>query len=237
MLVVAVNDDLAFFCDMVIQELDSLLAAQGGKTDVTSDQFRRYVATAIRVRIEHVDRSLYKSHGNQNTGLTVERGWALPVNVHDLLSGIGNVSLDDGITTIRPVWDRAGNDLLMDESERNLVTRNLKAAFKGLGITYQEDISRDQDGRHSVMVLTFLPGAGEWQSRTPIDREGAKSSLLLGIRPVTDVVRGRGGADYALVDTDAVATALRQLPFWVPEWRMQHAVVVRYLRETAALAG
>lgn len=237
MLVVAVNDDLAFLCEELVLDLQNRLASQGGGTDLTVDEFQRYVTTAIKVRVEHIDRKLFKGHGNQDTGMNVDRGWALPVKVHDMLSGLGMVKLDDGLTTIRPVWDTASNHLVMEPSERDVVTRKLKAAFTGLNILFQEDISKDVDGRHSVMVLTYLPEAGVWQSRTPIDRESAMNSMLMGLRPVTNVTRGRGGAEYALVDTDAVVTALEQLPFWVPEWRMLRSVVIRYQRETTALAG
>lgn len=237
MLVVAVNDDLAEFCGRVFDEIDSRLRAHGGETALEREQVYRYVATAIKVRVEAVDRPRFRSLGHGHTGMNVETGWALPVPIHNMLSSLGIVTLDGGTTRVVPIWDKSGDTLVMDVRERDEVTRHLRAALTGIGVKFENDISKDRDGQHSVMVLTYLPGAGEWWSSSVLSEEGAKHNMLLGLRPVTDVVRGSNGADYALVDTDAMAVALRQLPFWVPEWRMQRRIVVRFLNEAATLAS
>lgn len=240
MLVVASNDDLARFSDNIWYQIDAGIRMHGGEFRVSLEQMRSYIVTAIKARIEHVSRSQspnFGALGYNYTGFTVKEGWALPNPVHDLLSSLGEVRIGGGETTILPVWDKGADTLLLAREERDFVTLELRSAMTGLGIQFQNDISRDVDGRHAVMVLTYIPSEDEWWHDSPIDQRDAHSSMLLGLTPVTDVVRGAGGADYTLVDTSQVATALSALKLWVPEWTMERQVVARFTNEAARLSA
>lgn len=240
MLVVATNDDLARFTDNIWYQLDAGIRMHGGEFRITQEQLRRYFVTATKTRIEHVTRAQspnYRALGFEYTGLNVKEGWALPNPMHDLLSSLGEVKIGGGEALILPVWDKGADTLLLTREERDFVTLELRSAMTGLGIQHQNDISRDVEGRHAVMVLTYIPSEDEWWHDSPIDQQDAHRSMLLGLRPVTDVVRGDGGADYTLVDTSQVATVLSALKLWVPEWTMERQVVARFTNEAARLSA
>jgi len=237
MLVVATNDELGAFCDLMFHQIQAGLEAQGGTTPLQADDFRRYVATAIKVRVEHATRQEYRSLGNEYTGLNVSEGWAIPTPVHDLLSSLGVVRINGGEITCKPVWAPEANDLVLAKDERDRVTRELRSATSALGITTFPDMSRDPEGRHAVMVLTNIPELGEWWHDSPISREDAHSSMVLGLRSVSNVRRGSGGAEYSVVDTSALAQALTAMPFWIPEYRMERRVILRFTSEAAKLTA
>lgn len=236
MLVVASNDELGAFCDLMFSQIEAGLEAQGGTTPLEAVHLRKYVATAIKARIEHVTKQDYRRLGYEYTGLNVNEGWALPVPVHDLLSSLGVVRINGNEIVYKPVWAPEANDLVLEKEERDWVTRHLKSATTALGIQTLPDMSRDMEGRHSVMVLTNIPSIGEWWFDNPISREDAHSSMMLGITPITTPTRGQGGAEYSVVDTSALALALGAMPIWIPEYRMERRVITRFISEAAKLA-
>jgi hypothetical protein len=236
MLVVAANGELRTFCDLIYNQVLAGLEAQGGTTIITADDIIRYVTTAIKVRVEHVTKPDYRRLGNEFTGMNVTEGWALPTPVHDLLSSLGEVRINGGEIVYKPVWAPEANDLILTKEERDRVTRHLRSALSALGLNVFPDMSRDREGRHSVMVLTYVPTLGEWWGDTPISREDAHSAMLLGLNPVTGVMRGSSGAEYTVVDTSAMAQALGAMPLWIPEYRMERRVVIRFTSEAAKLA-
>lgn len=240
MLIVASNDDLAAFSDAIWYQIDAGIGVHGGEFRVSIEDMRKYIVTAIKVRVEHVTRRLnpnYRALGYEFTGMGVEEGWALPVPVHDLLSSLGEVRISEGASGIVPIWDKGGDAFLLTREERDTITFELRSAFTALGITFQYGMSREQGGRHQVMALTYIPSEGEWWSRDQIDQRDAHSNMLLGITPITDVVRGQGGAEYAVVDTSQVASALAALKLWVPDWTMERRTVVRFTNEAARLSA
>lgn len=236
MLVVASNDDLGRFSDDIFHQIEAGLEARGGTTALTADVFRKYVVTAIKVRIEKVLFREYSRVGNKYTGMRVEEGWVLPTPVHDLLSSLGEVSIGNGSVRIVPVWAPEANDLVLTKEQRDAVNPLLRSALTTLGVSYQTDIARDSEGRHQVMVLTYIPQTGEWWSNDPIAREDAHASMLLGLTPVTGVEPGQDGAQYTLVDTSAMAMALSTMRLWIPEWTMERRVVARFAHEAARIA-
>jgi len=237
MLIIAANSDLADFTDNMFGQIEASLEAQGGKINVTPDQFRRYCVTAMKVRVEHVSKSTWRRDGYPYTGMTVHEGWALPVPMHDVLSSIGNVRVGTGEIIIKPLWATEADDLVIEKSERDRITRELRSACGQLNIRVLGEISSDLDGHHATMVLVYLPMYGEWWSDSAVKREDAAAALLSGVTPVQNVVRGTHGAEYAIVDTNDVASHLLNIPTWTPEYKMDKQVVVRYLNEMAKLVG
>lgn len=236
MLIVADNNDLAEFCGNVWSYIDSLVRTRGGSFNVSEDAFRSYVVTAIKVRVEHCTRPRWARFGHANTGMSVDEGWAIPVPVHDVLSSIGRVRLGTGDVTIWPVWAKEADHLVISGAERDRITRELRAACSSVGIRVFGEMSKDVEGHPQTMVLVYLPD-GQWVSSTPFEVQDAAKSMFMGVRPVTDVRRGSDGADYEVVDTEQVASALAQMPIWVPALRMERNVVVRYASEMAQLAS
>lgn len=239
MLVVATNGDLETFSRTIYNQLHAGMSSRGGSFNLPEEDLLKYIVTAIKVRIEFVTSRTapgYRDLGNAPTGLRVTEGWALPTPVHDLLSSLGKVSLDGGDTTIVPVWDGSANDLVLPLAERDRITLILRSVFSALGITYQTDISRDEEGRHAVMVLTYLPSLEEWWSDVPIDQRDAHNAMLLGMRPVHGVARGTGGAEYMFVDTEQLAAVLSQYPLLVPRYTIERDTVVRFDSEAARVA-
>jgi len=238
MLIVANNDDLADFCNTMHGYIEASLDAQGGTLRVSQTEFLQYCATALKVRVEHVIRSRWRALGYEYTGMMVKEGWALPTPIHDVISSVGEVRVGAGETIVYPIWDKQADELVLSKSQRDEITRNLRSACTSLSISVHDAISKDVEGHHQVMVLTYLPHLEEWwMPQNPIAREDAAAHLVTGLRPVTDVIRGDGGAEFSVVDTQQIANALTQLPTWTPDVYMERRVVVRYLREHANLAG
>lgn len=234
-LIVANNDNLATFCDQMFGYIEAGVTAHGGSIAVTGADFRRYCVTAIKVRIEKVIRNKWRSLGFDYTGMTVDEGWAIPAPLMDVISSIGTTRLGTGEISVYPIWDKAADVLVMNKTERDAVTAHLRSAASQLGINLFSEISKDVEGHRQTMVLVYLPDTEEWWSNEPVSREDAAANLLAGSRLAENVVRGAGGADYTLVDTEQVAAALAHIPFWMPELRMERQVVVRYLTEMAKL--
>lgn len=237
MLIVASNSDLAEFSEMMFGQIEATLEAHGGRINVTREQFLKYCATAIKVRVEHVTKKDWRRLGHEYTGMNVHEGWALPVPLHDVLSSIGQARVGTGEILIKPVWDQQADDLTLQKEERDLITRELRSACSAIGIRTMLEMSSDIDGHYQTMVLVNVPSLNEWWHHDPIKREDAAAALIAGITPVTQVTRGAGGAEYAVVDVSSLASSLAQLPIWVPEYRMERRVVVRYLTEVSKLAA
>lgn len=238
MLIVAANADLATFCDQMYGQMDAAVNAHGGILTFTADQFKRYCITGIKVRVEHVTGRDWRALGHEFTGMTVREGWAMPSPMMDVISSIGKATI--GLSEIRvyPVWDRSSDELVMDKAERDIISQALRSTGRQLGFQTSDALSADFEGHQQTMVLVYLPNAigGEWWSKEPVSREDAAASLLLGLAPIENVVRGDGGADWAIVNNEQVAAALAHMPIWMPELRMEREVVVRYLPEMAKLA-
>jgi hypothetical protein len=236
MLIVAANADLHEFCDQMFGQMEAGVAAHGGTLAFTAEQFRSYCITGIKVRVEHVSGRTWRSYGHDYTGMTVREGWAMPTPMMDIISSVGTARLGASEIRVFPVWDKAADGLVMNKAERDFVSQALRSAGRQLGFQTSDALSSDFEGHQQTMVLVYLPTYGEWWSKDPVSREDAAASLLLGLRYVEDVTRGDGGADWAIVDNEQVATALTHMPIWMPELRMERQVVVRYLTEMAKLA-
>lgn len=233
-LIVANNDNLATFCDQMFGYIVGGVAAHGGTVEITDEQFRKYCVTALKVRVERVSHN-WRALGYMPTGMTVNEGWAIPTPLHDVLSSIGRTRIGTADVSVYPVWDKSADDLTIAKEERDYITRHLRAATSQLGIPTHAEISADVEGHRQVMILTYLPLSEEWWSTEPFAREDAAASLLTQATPIGTPIRGQGGADYVIVDTEQVATALTNLPIWMPDLRMDRKVVVRYLSDMAAL--
>lgn len=236
-LIVADNSDFAEFVSTMWSDMATRVEARGGSFNVSEEQFKKYCVTAIKVRVQHCTRVDWRKLGHESTDMSVDEGWALPVPMHDVLSSIGRVRLGSGDVTVRPVWDKSSDHLVLTRAERDVVTRELRAACSAVDIRVFAEMSKDVEGHHQTMVLVYLPQSEEWMGRTPFEVQDAAKSMFVGAKPVTEVRRGSNGADYEVVDTEQVATVLAQIPHWVPELRMERNVVVRYITEMASLAS
>jgi hypothetical protein len=237
MLIVADNSDLAEFTTMMWTELGLMIEAQGGSFPVTQEEFVKYCATAIKVRVEHTSRPKAHLWSTRTVGMSVDSGWALPVPMMDLLSSIGQVRIGSTEVKVWPFWDSQSDGLLLTVDERDRITRELRAAYTSVNVRFFGEMSKDVEGKPTTMVLVYNPAKEEWVSRQPFDNRDAARSMLVGARSVTKPTRGPNGVEYEVVDVEQVATALAQLPIWVPELRLQRNVVVRYLTEMAQLAA
>lgn len=237
MLIVADNSDLSNFIRMMWDETRLLVEAHGGSFPVEYEDFRGYCLTALKVRVHHASRT--KSHlwGSSVRGMSVDSGWALAVPFHDLLSSVGQVTIGSSETKVYPLWDTSADGLTITVDERDRITRELRAAYTAVGVRFFAEMSKDVEGHTQMMVLVRIPSRDHWVSRSPFDVRDAARSMLAGATPVTEVRRGTDGLEYAVVDVEQVADALAQLPFWMPELRMERNVVVRYLVEMARLAS
>jgi len=234
-LIVASNTDLTEFCDQMYGYIAGGVNAHGGTVEFTADQFRKYCTTALKVRVEHVIRPLWRRYGYEYTNMSVHDGWAIPTPLQDVLSSVGRTRFGTSDVSVFPIWDKDSDELVLQVDERDFVTRHLRAAASQLGINLHSAISADLEGHRQTMILVYIPELGEWWSKEPFAREDAAASLLVGATPVRQLTRGSGGAEYVIVDTEQVATALTQLPLWMPDLRMERQVVVRYITDMAAL--
>jgi len=115
-----------------------------------------------------------------------------------------------------------------------LITPKLKAIAHLCELPLAETISADSDGVVKVMSMTYLPTEQVWLSMEAAGMEDAASNAFAGLTPVTTVTAARGGATYAIVDTEQLATALRgALEMWIPPLSFARQTVVRYMTELA----
>lgn len=235
-LIVANNADFGSFAALMYSELRALLDGHGGDTAVTEEEFARYLITAVKVRSERAGAQWFLAHGNTRTNIPLDSGWALPTPVMELLAGIGEVTIGSGDVKVYPVWSKEADDLVLTLEERDVVTRNLRAAFSSVNVPFHTAIPADRDGDFTVMTMTYFPHLEEWWSNEAISRENAATNMLLGLTPVT-VERLPRSAEYTVVDTEQLAAALASLPVWVPDLAMHRRVIVRYLVEMARLAS
>jgi hypothetical protein len=235
MLVVANNSDLREFVSMQFDQMRYMVDANGGRMDLELDEFIKYVVTGYKVRVEYVTKGTWRALGYRETGMHPKDRWAMPVPSHDAISSVGKTNLGTAGAQIIPVWDRESDELVLTREQRDVVTLKLNTLTQRFGIPTASTLSTDMDGHHQVMILTYLPQREEWWAHEVFGREDAAASMVAGLRPVTVVEATKGGPEFAIVDTDQLASDLSSLSLWVPPLKLDKTTVIRYNVEMANL--
>jgi hypothetical protein len=232
---VADNDAFTRAHQIMYNDWTARADAEGGRLGFSLEQFIRYTATAVKVRVEYVLHGRWRDMGYRPTGMSIRDRWKLVIPVHDTLSSIGTVALGASGLQMFPVWDSQADALVFTRDERDSITPQIAAAAEAFGVKTVDSISSDQDGHKQVMLLTWIPTLREWWATEPVGREDGSTSQFLGLRPIVDVSRADGGPEYTYVDTDELATQLRLMPSWAPPLTLAEYTVVRYMHEFADL--
>lgn len=236
MLVCAYNDSLISMNEHMYNQLRAGVEVHGGSLSFTEDDLLRYNITSIKVRTEFVDPSRWRSLGYQPTGMNVRDRWAILSPVHSILSAIGAVRIGASGLQIVPVWDQSSDDYVLTRERRDIITPMIESAAQLGGFKVYDAISADPEGHQKVMIMTYIPSREEWWVTEPVGVEDGTAALATKLTPITSVVRGRGGAEYTIVDTDQLADQLSLIPAWAPPLTYGRQIVVHYMIQQSNLA-
>lgn len=236
MLVCAYNDSFVRMNEHMYNQLRAGVEVHGGELGFTEDELLKYNITGIKVRIEFVDPPRWRELGYTPTGMNVRNRWAILSPVHSIISAIGPVRLGASGLQIVPVWDQSSDEYVLTRDRRDAITPMIESAAQMGGYKVYDAISSDSEGHQKVMLMTYIPSREEWWVTEPVGVEDGTAALATKLTPVTSVARGRGGAEYAIIDTDQLADQLSVIPAWVPPLTLGRRIVVNYLIDQANLA-
>jgi hypothetical protein len=235
MLVVGNNPNLRTFVSHQFNQLAYMADANGGVLNLALDELVSYVATGYKVRVEYVTKGKWQQMGFRRTFMHPKDQWAMLVPSHDAISAIGITEIGTAGVRAVPVWDKESDDVVLSREQRDSITLKLQAITQRFGIPTASTLSTDIDGHHQVMILAYLPEREEWWAHEVFGREDAAASMVAGLRPVTVVEATKGGPEFAIVDTDQLASDLSSLSLWVPPLKLDKTTVIRYNVEMANL--
>lgn len=212
-LVIADDTNLRNFSAMVFEQIDTLVRQNGGAPSFTEEELLRYFVTAMKVRVE---RSTPPHIRLVRTNMRTDDRWALPPTLAYVINAIGQVRYGPGEVLFYPVWNKAADDLVMSQQERDRMTARLRS-LEASGLRFVRAIESKREGVIKVMVLTFMntPSGGEWVSPEPVGVVDAFTASLTGLRPV-------GGLST-------------ETPVWLIPYKVDERKVVQYLPESALL--
>lgn len=229
----SVLDVLAF---NQFNQVEAAVGMRGGTLGFTQEEYFSYQITAVKARNRYVLQGRWREFGYEPFTMEVQRGWVLSPAMLSFLAAIGIARIgDSGQLQIIPLWDVRADAAVLDRMKRDRLTRLIQEAYDLAGFKYETSISTDYDGHQQVMVITYLPQAGKWVAREPFGLEDAVASRVLGVTPIKEVVDRRGGPEYEIVDTDALAAHLRELPLWLPPLQFRNDTVINYLLDYSDL--
>jgi hypothetical protein len=232
MLIAVANSALQVTAMQEFNQLHSAVSAHGGTLSFTEEEYYSYQLTAVKTRCKFVLGSRWRGLGYEYFDMDVTDRWVLSTAMLSILAAIGVVRLGGSGLQIIPLWDQGADEATLELIARDRLTHAIKAVYQECGFRFEETISTDRDGHQQVMVLTYLPVAEKWLAQEPFGYEDAATSATLGLTNVTNVVPARGGPQYAIVDTDALAEQLKAVPTWMPEVQFRRQTVVKYLTES-----
>jgi len=235
MLVVANNSDLRAFVSHMFDQLSYMVDANGGILNLSQDELIAYAVTGYKVRVEYVTKGKWQAMNFRRTQMHPKDHWAMLVPIHDAISAVGITELGTAGVRVIPVWDPASDELVLSREQRDAITLKLDAITDRFGIQRASTLSTDIDGHHQVMILTYLPEREEWWSHEVFGREDAAAAMVGGLRPATLTNVTSSGPEFAVVDTDRLATELSSMSLWVPPLKLDRTTVVRYRLEMANL--
>jgi len=235
MLIAVANSALDVIASGEYNQLHSAVSAQGGSLPFTEEEYYKYQLTAVKTRAKFVLNRRWREFGYQNFELDVHDEWALSTFMLSVLAAIGVSRIGGSGLQIIPLWDSGADELTLDRIQRDSLTQRIKSVYQQTGMRFERTISDDRDGHQSVLVLTYLPEKEKWLTAEPAGLEDVATSYALGLTNVNDVVPARGGPQYAIVDTDALAEQLLSVPLWAPPLQFKKQTVVKYLPQLSDL--
>jgi len=206
------NVDLGDFSDRVWNELNSKCLAVGGVLGVTREELIRYFATAIKTRISWVN------HTARPGELRPNDKWSLPVAFALVVSAVGIVDTPDNLRYV-PVWDEAGDALVLTRSEWEDISRRLWA-IEPYGLRFVKAIETSEAGVDKVMTLIPVQEADDilfYSWVTPHVLETIMAVIL-------GVSRLSGTVDMTSLPKD-----------FIPKHRIRGSVVLSYMHDFARM--
>jgi len=203
------NVDLADFSNRVYDELEAKLITVGGSMpDITQEDMLKYFATALYSRVMWVNRTM------RPNSYRPDEEWALPIPMTYVVSAIGRVQSEEG-PTYMPVWDEAGDDLILPRLEWELLTRKLKA-LEPFGLRFIRALEKDVKGVDDVMSILRLetPDGVFFYGNVPPHAFECLCALIAGLSPVVPV---------EMPTHPALLPKYRLRGEWVLQWRHEFA--------------
>lgn len=204
----------AQFCDHLYSQLESVAAVRGGALPFTSEEFTSYNATALRTRIDHVNRSRVRNLGITRVPYSVHEGWAILPAMQFVLASIGEAKFGPANILLYPVM--SDQVVLLEKADRDVMTARVRGVAGALNTRIHDDLPKDNDGHKQVMVLTYDAVREGWFS--PIGEMTVEDAVVAAIVGLTDEV--------ALVEGTVSA-------LWMPQVHVKHHTAVHYISELA----
>jgi len=205
------------FCDHLYSQLESVAVMRGGNMPFTSEEFASYNATALKTRIDHVNRSRNRVLQVERVPYSVHEGWAILPAMQFVLASVGETSFGPANVLIYPVM--SGNVSLLEKGSRDAMTARVRGVAGLLNTRVHDDLPKDNDGHKQVMVLSFDATRNGWFS--PLNEMTVEDAVVAAIIGLTDEV--------ALVEGTVSA-------LWMPQVHVKQETAVHYLTELARVA-
>lgn len=194
-----VTTELRQLVSLVHADISYGVSVSEGVMTVSEEDLLRYVVTALRTRVAHVNRERFH--------LRVQEPWALPHVFNYIVSAVGRVELD--MITVVPVWNAEADALVMSYEEQVQTTQRLRA-LKFRGYDFARALSAERLGHVQVMTLVHIDD--EWASRDVFTLSDAIVASAVGVDPV--------------VSRDGLISSH---PLYVPTYKIRDVEVVRHL--------
>lgn len=149
-LVTVQNADLADLSNRIYNELSSKIQVAGGSMPISQDDLLKYFATALYARVAWVNR---QERGGRLSFRPTDR-WALPVPMSIVVAAIGKVESQRG-TTYVPVWNESGNDLVLEKSEWERISNQLRSV-EDYGFRFVKALERADEGVERIMSMFIV---------------------------------------------------------------------------------
>lgn len=178
-LISAQTADLADFTHRVWDEINAKLVSAGGNITVTEEELLKYFVTGIYSRIAWVNRNFER--GNRRWGFRPDDMWALPVQMHMVISAIGRVRTERNVIYV-PRWVEPEVPLVLERPEWENITRKL-LALEPFGLRFVRAYEKDESGVEKVMSIIRVDTVDEtyFYSFVPPHALEALIAAILGI--------------------------------------------------------
>jgi hypothetical protein len=168
--------DMREFSRRVHDDLTARVRLAGGELVVTEEEMFRYLVTALHSRVMWVTRGRFIVRPDDH--------WALPVPMAQVVSAIGIVNAEVG-TRYVPAWNTSSDDLLLEYSEWQDVSRRLLSveALPGVDLIHAMEMSTDGVERVMCLMQGEEEGVAYFYANIPIHALEALIALIAGLQP------------------------------------------------------
>jgi hypothetical protein len=192
--------------------INSEVEISGGQMTVSDEELKRYFVTAIYARTKWVN---FQSVGP----FRPDGQWALPVPMHMVVNALGEVETQPNRRYV-PVWNTAGDELVLSPTEWESITRRLTALELLPNVEFIHAFEKDRKGSDVVMPLLHgnVDGQNFFYANVPPHALECLIAMVAGLASGTPV------------DIEGLP------PQVIPVYRVSHTWVAGFMQDFSYLA-